>query len=307
MKTDNEIEQLLMNGKKLSLSSHEKASIKSALLEHASQSLKHEKLSIPSPWTSWVLRGSVSFASLLIMFVGTAYASQDSLPGEPLYAMKVHVVEEMIALTKIEPSERVAYDISLMETRLAELQTLASQNVTPAQEDLAILTSQIEEHVANLTTTLETTVISEMPHEEKLEALSKLSGIAKAQTKITKDDKDLSVISETVQDTQESTSVSLNSAVKDFANDQPVESVNEYLSDQITVVGEQINASTTNEDARDFAEQHLHDVDESLMDGNMTDALISVLEAQQEIDADKYVTESTNNHGDTSEINSASN
>lgn len=293
MKTDKDIEQLLMSGKKLTLSTDERSSIKSTLLAHATQTLQHEKRSIPSPWTSWVLRGSVSFASLLIVFVGTAYASQDSLPGEPLYAMKVHVVEEMIALTKIEPSERVAYDISLMETRLTELKALADQSETPAQEDLTALTDQIGEHITDIAITLDTTNTSEMPHEEKIKALSKISGIAKAQAKITKNEEDLSVISETVQDTQDSASDSLNSAVQDFANDQPAESVNEYLSDQITVVSEQISASTTDENTRDSAEQHLHDVDESLIDGNTTDALVSVLEAQQTIAVDAYLDDST--------------
>lgn len=294
MKTDKDIENLLMSGGKLSLSTHEKTSIKSTLLKHAQQTLKYERGPIPSPWTSWVLRGSVSLASLLAVFVGTAYASQGSLPGEPLYAMKVHIVEEMIAFTKTEPNEHVAYDISLMETRLTELQALADQSETPTQEDLAALTDQIGEHVADITTTLETTKTSKMPHEEKIKVLSKLSGITKAQAKITKDEKDLSVISETVQDTQETTSDSLNSAVEDFADEQTAELVNDYLSDQIAVVSDQINASTTDENTRDSAEQHLHDADESLIDGDTTDALVSVLEAQQTIAIDTYLDGSDN-------------
>jgi hypothetical protein len=289
MKTNNDMEQLLMSGKNLSLSSHEKASIKSALLEHISQSLKHEKQPIPSPWTSWVLRGSVAFASLLIMFIGTTYASQDSLPGEPLYVMKIHVFEEMVALTKIQPSEHLAYDLSLMETRLKELQTITNQSEIHSPEDLTAVSTQIVAHVTDITKLLETVNESEIPETDKITALSTLSSITKAQAKVIKNESELSSITEITINTQEITSDILNSAIQDFTADQPIESVNEYLSEQLTTISQQLHASTTNETARDTAGQHLQNVDEALISGNTTAALISILEAQQTIESEEYL------------------
>jgi hypothetical protein len=297
MKTDNDIENLLMSGNKLSLSVTEKDSIKSVLLEHASATLKHEKRAIPSPWSSWVLRGSVSFASLLIVFVGTAYASQDSLPGEPLYAMKVHVVEEMIALTKTTPEERVAYDIHLMENRLAEIKEIVRQEPETTPEDLVILTDQIDQHVTDVTTTLEEAGSDHIPHGEKIRVLAKLSGVTKAQAKIAKENPELTGVTEAIKETQESTDEALTTTIGDFVTDESAEVVNDYLSDQITDVGEYVNASTTDESSRDTVERHLYDVDEALIDNDATEAITSILEAQQEISTEEYlnIEEGTNN------------
>lgn len=298
MKTDKDIENLLMSGKKLSLSTHEKESIKTTLLEHARETLKHDTRAIPSPWTSWVFRGSVSFASLLIVFVGTAYASQDSLPGEPLYAMKVHVVEEMVAFSKMDPSEHIAYDISLMETRLAELQILAVQKEIPESDDLEVISDQIDEHIDDIAENLSTADNSTMTHEEKIDILAKLSSVSKAQSKVTRNEARFVNISNTVSDSHESTTDALESAVDDFVEEESIEAVGEYLSDQITEVGEQVSASTTNEGTRDSARRHLYDVDEALVDGDTAEAIVSILEAQQEIDSEEYLDEDPNTEGE---------
>jgi len=292
MKTDNDIEQLLTSGKKLSLSVTEKDSIKSVLLEHASATLKYEKRAVPSPWTSWMLRGSVSFASLLIVFMGTAYASQDSLPGEPLYAIKVHVVEKMVALTKTTSEERVAYNIHLMENRLDEIKEIMSQDTTIAPEDLLTLTDQINEHATDVTTTLEGASSNHISNGEKIRVLAKLSGVTKAQSKIAKGKPEFAETAETINETQESTTDAMTTTIEEFVGEESIEVVNKYLSDQITDVGEYVNASTTDESARDAVERHLYDVSEALIDRDIAEALTSILEAQETIIADLYVEDS---------------
>ncbi len=294
MKTDKDIENLLMGGKKLSLSAPDKASIKTTLLLHAEKTLKHDTRAIPSPWTSWVLRGSVSFASLLVVFMGTAYTSQDSLPGEPLYVMKVHVVEEMIALTKTRPEEQVAYDIELMEHRLMEIKEIVNQDTVVTSEDLLTLTDQIDEHVTDVTATLEAATSDHIPNGEKIRVLAKLSGVTKAQAKVAQGEPDLAEVAETIKETQESTTDVMATTIDEFVEDESALVVNEYLSDQITDVGEYVNASTTDESSRDSAERHLYDVEEALVDGDTAEAIVSILEAQQEIDSEEYLDEDPN-------------
>lgn len=304
MKTDKDIENLLMSGKKLQLEESEKATVKSMLLQHAQKSIQYERKSIPSPWSSWVMRGSVSVASLLLIFVGTAYASQDSLPGEPLYAMKVHVVEEMVALTKVTPDEKVAYDTVLMEKRLSELQQLIEIEETPEPEVLEAVADQIDEHIAHVTEVIDTTPENEFPHESKIDALTKLSGISKAQSKIAKHEKKLATIVSSLEGSDTTASESLVSTVEEFVNEGTPEEVNSYLSEQITDVGEQVQASTTDETVRDTAERHLNDVNEALTDGDTGEALISILEAQEVIDVEAYLEQSieTSEHEVTEEV-----
>lgn len=294
MKTDNDIEKLLMSERKLSLNAYEKSSIKSTLLEHAKKTLKHETRAVSSLWASWMLRWSVSFASLLVVFVGTTYASQDSLPGEPLYTMKVHIVEEIIALTKTTPEERITYDIRLMENRLAEIKEIVRHDTDMAPEKLIILTDQIDKHASDVTTILEETDSDHIPQGEKIKVLAKLSGVTKAQAKIAKGAPQLTKVAETIKETQESTSDAISTTIEEFIAGESAEMVNKYLSDQIADVGEYVNASTTDESSRDTAERHLHDVDEAIIDNDATKAIISILEAQQTIAVDSYTREDSN-------------
>lgn len=294
MKTDKDIENLLMSGKKVSLSTHEKANIKSVLLDHATQTLKHERLSIPSPWTSWVMRGAVSFASLLIVFVGTAFASQDSLPGEPLYAMKVHVVEEMVSLTKLNLDDKISYDVLLMETRLSEIKTLVLAGDIIEPDDLNGIALQIAEHVDEITTAFEDAEENEVSNEEKIETLSKLTGIIEAQEEVAETSKDLGSLADKIHSSQQESETSLMSAVEDFVDEESPETVSEYLSDQIAEVGTDANATTTDEVVRDGVESYLNEVSEYLIEGSTTNALDAILEAQQIIDTDEYINEVSN-------------
>lgn len=289
MKTDQEIENMLMGGKKLRLDDAEKATVKSVLLQHAKESMLHDQQPTLSPWSAWVMRGSVSIASFLLVFVGVVYASQDSLPGESLYVMKVHVLEEMTALTKVSPEEKVAYDTLLMEKRLEELQQLLETEKAPEPETLEIVAEQIDEHITHATEVLEESPVGVLPHESKIHALSKLNGITKAQSKVARQEEKLAPIAISLEATNDSMSETLVSVVEDFVSEGAPEEVRTYLSQQIADVGEQVQASTTDEVVRDIAERHLHDVREALTDGDAGEALISVLEAREVIDVDVYL------------------
>jgi len=303
MKTENDIEQLLTEAKRTSLSNYEKEYVKSTLLEHAKRTLNEHAPLRPSPWRSWALRGSISFASLLIVFVGTAYASHNSLPGEPLYALKVDVVEEMIALTKISTEDRVAYDIHLMETRLDEIKKMVHQGTSKTPKDLAQLTDQIDEHVTDMTSILKEKKSDHISHEEKINMLAKLSGVAKAQSKSAQGTLELTEAADTIVDTQESISDAMITAIEDFIEDESMEVLYEYLSEKIIDVSEYVTVSTTDESARDTVERHLHDAEEALFDGHTKEAIISILRAQEVATIDGYLDEKEGTGLDTQSTN----
>lgn len=289
MKTDKDIEQLLIQAKKPSLSTDEKAYIKMLLLEHANISLKQQKPSTIYHWSHWFIRTSLSLASVLLVFVGTAYASKNSLPGEPLYIIKVHVVEEITAISKIDSLERTDYDLSLMETRLEELKTINKQTEVLESEDLALIADQIDEHVNDVTTTLNFTKNEVIPHQKKIEVLSKLSSLSEAQTKVSEQNKSLLSLTDSVNHTNENTREVLSETVKDFTESQPTETVNQYLSEQINTVSKQLTSDIVNREIRDNTEQYINNVNEALVDGDTSEALLSVLEAQQEMESEKYL------------------
>lgn len=270
------------------MAAEEKGAIKAVLLEHAAMTLRHDVRTVAPVWLAWAWRGAVSFASVLVMFVGTAYAAQDSLPGESLYLMKVHVVEEMIALTMIDPAERAAYNLTLMEARLNDLKILGAQNESPAPETVAVVANQIDEHVTDLTNTLWSADVSEVAHQEKLEVLSKAATIVRAQTKVAEQANKLAVATGTLADVNDDTVDAIAATVDAFAKAESPAVVNDYLSEQMNAVGDDMEMHLVDVVTQERVEQHLQDVSESLIEGDVSEAIVSVLEAQQEISATEY-------------------
>jgi hypothetical protein len=284
MKHDTDIEILVSRGKNLSLRADEKDSIKLMLLTHAAQTIAHEEKPVLSPWTPWVLRASLSFASLILIFTGTAYASQDSLPGEPLYAMKVHVVEEIVSLTKLSTEDKIAYDTELLSRRLEELQllTLSEESIEPAA--LEEIAEQINDHVTHTTEVIANSSDETLAHESKIDALVIVNSITKAQSIIVESNQTLATISDSITYVDESASNILMDTVEDFVNENTSEEVNSYLSEQITDISNQIQATTT-----DQISEFLNEADEALEEGRTDIALTSILEAQETIDADSLI------------------
>lgn len=286
MKEYSDIEKFLTSGSEVMLDPHEKAALKARILSRVGDSRFRPRRPLVSPFSSWLMRGTASFASLVLVCVGTAYAAQRSLPGDPLYSMKVNVVEDMIGLTKIDTNDRVAYNLSLMERRLAELKTLSVAQDAPLPEDLVAMGDQIEEHSREVHEDVAHASEADLTHTEKLETLTRLGGISQAQGRIAQD-KNFDEITDTITHTSDTNEEALADAVTEFTSEAE-ESASEYLSTQIDVVHDRIVASSTEVHTRNEAEHHLLDVDEALSDGDTTSALVSVLRAQETITADAY-------------------
>lgn len=67
-------------------------------------------------------------ASILILLVsGTTYASALSLPGDPLYGMKIHIIEPIGLAFQFDDESKNEYRISLLQKRLTELEKLREE------------------------------------------------------------------------------------------------------------------------------------------------------------------------------------
>ena len=86
-------------------------------------------------------------AVLLVGSTGVSYAAEDALPGEPLYAVKVAVVEPIQTALITEPVAKAQWQSELASRRLTEASTLAAQKklATSTQEYIA---QSVEQHVA---------------------------------------------------------------------------------------------------------------------------------------------------------------
>lgn len=151
--TNNNPEDFIQSLRHVTLSKTESQAMRERLIAYA------DLHSVPaservSPF-SYLLRTSYMrvsvFASLVLLILvggtGVTYAAEDSLPGQPLYVLKVSVAEPIQTALISEPSAKAKWQNTLAERRLAEASTLASKGelATSTQEYLA---DAIATHVA---------------------------------------------------------------------------------------------------------------------------------------------------------------
>lgn len=125
-------ETLKKNADAVRLTDAQRARMRAAFLMH----MREHPAAAPSPYPfsfiapfSLSLRSGIAFA-LAVLVVGaggTAYAAEDALPGDTLYAVKVGVNEPVAGALAVTPAAKGAWHAQVAETRLAEAQTLVSE------------------------------------------------------------------------------------------------------------------------------------------------------------------------------------
>lgn len=102
------------------------------------------------------LRIALSSFLFFIFVGGTVSAVADNaLPGDPLYAFKLNVNEEVKGMFQSTPEEKVAWQKNRIENRVEEIKTLAeSKSLTKAKQ--ATVQKALDSHVAELADNLNT-------------------------------------------------------------------------------------------------------------------------------------------------------
>lgn len=95
-------------------------------------------------FSSWQFR-SLSGVFALMLFIAVPAYAERALPGDVLYNMKVHVNEEVKASLTWQTSDKVAWQATRVERRIAEARLLAKEGkLTSAAE--ATLAATVKEH-----------------------------------------------------------------------------------------------------------------------------------------------------------------
>lgn len=95
---------------------------------------------VPSPFFFFSPRFMVPVALLLMVGLGsgTAFAAQDALPGNPLYAIKINVNERVATALATTPAAKASVNAQLATTRLEEAETLAANGKLDANATAAL-------------------------------------------------------------------------------------------------------------------------------------------------------------------------
>ncbi len=101
---------------------------------------------------------AMSLVIVLVAGAGTTYAAENSLPGDPLYGIKVNVAEPVERVLTASGETQAQWDVTLANRRLEEAEKLAATgaltatNVQIVQTQLADVTQNLNASVATATT-----------------------------------------------------------------------------------------------------------------------------------------------------------
>lgn len=130
----------------------ERARLRGSVARHMAMKPAGSGIAMPL-W--FVTAGRRTLAGVLAIILvmgstgGLTFASQGSLPTQPLYPVKL-ATEEVVALTKSTPQARATYEIKRVEKRFAEVATLAQAGVSISPEESKKITRKIHTHVARV-------------------------------------------------------------------------------------------------------------------------------------------------------------
>lgn len=288
-KTNHTIESLLEHGTTVSLREDEQATLKAALLSYASfHGVSTPAVAHHSHWSSWWMRSAVSIGVFLFLCVGTGAASYHSLPGDFLYPMKTHMLEEAMALTKTSEDGKLSYQLSLIETRLLEIHELNDAG-TLTLAALTDVEDALSDSIADIDALFAADTDDSILARHSLAVTTDMVAITQAIDEITTE----SALTEEghFADTIESTRTLHNEQLTEFLEKGSTSTITAYIEEQLTEISDELaendNISTTTADIVDY----LADVEEAVAQQAYDQAAVLVGEALQDIKSEEYQTD----------------
>lgn len=180
---ENIIKKIKKGAKHTRLSAVEKAEMKSVLVRHMKLNPVNSSLllarGIPSPFNINNFRNKKGISILVIVSLlmggSVSLAAENTVPGDVLFTVKVHVNENVRGAVAVTPKAKAEWEVRLVERRLEEVEKLAvSQGVTPAVQNIA------EDNLAQYTKHVENRIAKfeeDKDDEDAIETASKLSEV----------------------------------------------------------------------------------------------------------------------------------
>ncbi len=236
-----------------------------------------------------VLALSALLLGVVLTLASLFFLSQNSLPGQRLYRFKTDVAEEAIALTKRSAVAKNEYAVSRIERRLSELKALAIDDSTTTPDVLTTVATLTDTHAQLVLGTL--TSSDTLSPEQKIDTLSTLSNVTRAQETLVDSAEELTPIHEATSELEQAAAQALSANIENFASTSAPEAVRTYIGNQLSIVSTDISKVANGSRAQNLTIQRISDANESIVDGNMTDALTYILKARQAIAVDAYLFE----------------
>lgn len=129
--------------KSVKMTAAERNAMRASLLWHT----RSNQVVTKSPFYTlpYVRFGMAFVFVILVSGGGVSFASQNALPGDFAYPIKIKI-EEIKSVTKTTPKEKMVYSKKRAETRLEEMKALVAADKIDSQK-IAIAQKELENHV----------------------------------------------------------------------------------------------------------------------------------------------------------------
>lgn len=150
MDYNNNFKKGIQEIKKASLSKNEKEGMLARLTEYAEKNPINSVENVS--WFTFVTKPAFAFvmASIVIIIGGNiSYAAADSLPGDLLYPIKIHVNEKIKGAFTITPKAAAKWEEKKIENRLDEVERLVEKGEFDTQKRVQV-EKEVEKNVEKI-------------------------------------------------------------------------------------------------------------------------------------------------------------
>jgi hypothetical protein len=228
----------------------------------------------------------ILLAAILAM-VGVSVVAKDTLPGDPLYAFKTTISEEVIAATKFSSIAKGEYAVTRLENRLRELQLLAADTATSSDEVLNQIMGLSQAHVEVARNQILNN--DSITLENKVDGLAAFAQITRAQEILVDDTEEFTVITGTAGDIESFSNDALRSTIDTYASTTDQILLVAYLEKHIALVAETLPTVANGSRAQDLARRRIDDTNEAILDKDLGSAIYFILKAKEAIAVDGYL------------------
>ena len=232
---------------------------------------------------------------VIVAFIAAlAYQSRTSTPGTSLYSYRVNLWEPALGWTKLSANARADYDLSLMSARLDELKVLANDTASSSTSTLMqIANNSVMRAAATVS------VASSQSPEDRINTQSKLVTIMQAEDTLAATTHEFTAIVKQLQEARRTTATTLTSAVQTYASSTPADVSSAFLATHVQVVSQGLKTVAFGSSAQQQAIVRISYMQDALRLGNVAEAILSILKAEQSLAIDGMIY--GGEHGDGSE------
>ncbi|MFM2374788.1 MAG: hypothetical protein RLZZ234_783 [Candidatus Parcubacteria bacterium] len=238
------------------------------------------------PKLGWRSVAALVVLLLVVILATLTYISRDTLPGEPLFNLKVNVLERGFAMTRLTKSAQASYGVTRMEKRLNELLVLQRDSASSTEETLRTIAGLSNEHAQGALAALTDSLLTP---EARINALARVTTASKAEETLAQEFPEFAPVKDDFETLRQSLSDALKVSVESYASTTPIEEVKLFVAEHVQNVSRALPSVAQGSDAQRIAIRRVEIAQESIEKNELAVALLSLIKAEEAIAVDGYV------------------